>query len=305
MLASKFWMKLAQLGLLPSFVREQSFEAFLQTFPLHMQTTSGNEVVIEFRDVLYRLPNGQVLIQGLNLQVLRGETLVLLGRSGSGKTTSLKLINRLRNPSGGQVLVNGTPAADSDVIRLRRNIGYVIQDVGLFPHYTVERNIGLVPRLEGWPAERIQTRISELLHMVGLDEKIASRYPHQLSGGQRQRVGVARALAADPAILLMDEPFGALDALTRDQLQQEFLSLQQRLNKTVVFVTHDLREALRLGSRIALMESGRLVAVLSPSEFLQSTDPLAAAYVQAFGEGLNSVATRGAVEYGSAEQGSQ
>jgi osmoprotectant transport system ATP-binding protein len=258
-----------------------------------MQTISTNGPVIEFRDVLYILPNGQMLLRSLNLQVQRGETLVLLGRSGSGKTTTLKLINRLLNPSGGEISVNGAPTAESDVIRLRRSIGYVIQDVGLFPHFTVERNIGLVPRIEGWSSDRIHSRVEELLQMVGLDREISSRYPHQLSGGQRQRVGVARALAADPSILLMDEPFGALDALTRDQLQREFLSLQQRLNKTVVFVTHDLREALRLGSRIALMEAGQLVTVLPPHDFLRSTDSLAAAYVQAFGEGLNSVATRG------------
>jgi len=249
--------------------------------------------VIEFRDVAYALPNGQPLLSGLNLQVERGETLVLLGRSGSGKTTTLKLVNRLLTPSGGEVRVNGAPTAQSDVIRLRRSIGYVIQDVGLFPHFTVEKNIGLVPRIEGWSAERIHRRVGELLQLVGLAEQMASRYPHQLSGGQRQRVGVARALAADPAILLMDEPFGALDALTRDQLQREFLSLQQRLGKTVVFVTHDLREALRLGSRIALMEAGRLVAVLSPHDFLRSSDPLAAAYVRAFGDGLDTVANRG------------
>jgi osmoprotectant transport system ATP-binding protein len=258
-----------------------------------MQPTSANKPVIEFRNVVYTLPNGQPLLRGLNLQVQHGETLVLLGRSGSGKTTTLKLINRLLNPSKGKILVNGADTATSDVILLRRSIGYVIQDVGLFPHITVERNIGLVPRIEGWPADRIHSRVTELLQLVGLEEQIASRYPHQLSGGQRQRVGVARALAADPEILLMDEPFGALDALTRDQLQREFLSLQRRLNKTVVFVTHDLREALRLGSRIALMEAGQLVTVLSPQEFLQSADPLAVAYVQAFGEGLNSVATRG------------
>jgi osmoprotectant transport system ATP-binding protein len=259
----------------------------------NMQPTSANGPVIEFGNVFYALPNGQPLLRGLNLQVQRGETLVLLGRSGSGKTTTLKLINRLLNPGRGKILVNGADTATSDVIRLRRSIGYVIQDVGLFPHITVERNIGLVPRIEGWPTDRIHSRVAELLQLVGLEEQIAFRYPHQLSGGQRQRVGVARALAADPEILLMDEPFGALDALTRDQLQREFLSLQRRLNKTVVFVTHDLREALRLGSRIALMEAGQLVTVLSPQEFLQSTDPLAVAYVQAFGEGLNSVATRG------------
>lgn len=258
-----------------------------------MEPTSAGKPVIEFREVFYTLPNGRQLIQALNLAVQSGETLVLLGRSGSGKTTTLKLINRLLSPSRGQVRVNGKSVAESDVIRLRRSIGYVIQDVGLFPHYTVERNIGLVPRIEGWPAARIQPRAAELLQLVGLDPQMASRYPHQLSGGQRQRVGVARALAADPAILLMDEPFGALDAITRDQLQREFLSLQQRLNKTVVFVTHDLREALRLGSRIALMEAGKLVTVLSPREFLRSDDPLAAAYVKAFGEGLEAVANRG------------
>jgi osmoprotectant transport system ATP-binding protein len=242
--------------------------------------------VIEFRDVAYTLPNGTKLLSEFNLQVQRGETLVLLGRSGSGKTTSLKLINRLLTPSGGEVRVNGAPVADADVIRLRRGIGYVIQDAGLFPHYTVERNIGIVPRIEGWSAERIRDRVQELLRLVGLDAQLGTRYPHQLSGGQRQRVGVARALAADPPILLMDEPFGALDALTRDQLQREFLSLQQRLGKTVVFVTHDLREALRLGSRIALLEEGKLVTVVSPAEFLRSKDPLAAAYVKAFSDGF-------------------
>ena len=248
--------------------------------------------VIEFRDVSYRVAGTQVL-SGFNLLVEGGETVVLLGRSGSGKTTSLKLVNRLVTPTSGEVLVKGIPNGDGDLIRLRRSIGYVIQDVGLFPHFTVERNIGLVPKIEGWSEERIRARIQELLHMVGLNPEIASRYPNQLSGGQRQRVGVARALAADPEILLMDEPFGALDPLTRDELQREFLLLQQRLHKTVVFVTHDLREALRLGRRIALMEAGRLVTVLSPGEFLRSTDPLASAYVRAFGEGLESAANRG------------
>jgi len=248
---------------------------------------------IEFCDVSYALPNGHKLLSGLNLQVRRGETLILLGRSGSGKTTTLKLINRLLQPTSGRILVNGAPTVESDVIRLRRSMGYVIQEVGLFPHYTVERNIGLVPRIEGWSAERIQLRVAQLLELVGLDAAIVSRYPHQLSGGQRQRVGVARALAADPAILLMDEPFGALDALTRDQLQREFLSLQQRLHKTVVFVTHDLHEALRLGSRIALMEAGQLVGIFTPQEFLHSSDPLAAAYVQAFGNGTTPATSGG------------
>jgi osmoprotectant transport system ATP-binding protein len=247
---------------------------------------------IEFRDVSYRVADTQVLY-GFDLQVQSGETLVLLGRSGSGKTTSLKLVNRLLSPTSGDIRVKGVSNSEADVIRLRRSIGYVIQDVGLFPHFTVERNIGLVPKIEGWTDDRIRARVQELLQTVGLAADTASRYPHQLSGGQRQRVGVARALAADPEILLMDEPFGALDPLTRDELQREFLLLQQRLHKTVVFVTHDLREALRLGTRIALMEAGRLVTVLSPVEFLRSTDALAAAYVRAFGEGLESAANRG------------
>jgi osmoprotectant transport system ATP-binding protein len=253
---------------------------------------AAEDRVIEFRDVSFALPGVQVLA-GLNLEVQRGETLVLLGRSGSGKTTTLKLVNRLLSPTAGEVHVNGVPHSDGDPIRLRRGIGYVIQDVGLFPHFTVERNIGLVPKIEGWPEERIRARVQELLRAVGLEPAMAARYPHQLSGGQRQRVGVARALAADPAILLMDEPFGALDPLTRDELQREFLSLQRRLHKTVVFVTHDLREALLLGSRIALMEAGRLVTVLAPQEFMRSTDPWASAYVRAFVDGLQSVTDRG------------
>jgi osmoprotectant transport system ATP-binding protein len=258
-----------------------------------MELSPANEPAIEFREVAYTLPTGQALLSGFNLQVQRGETLVLLGRSGSGKTTTLKLINRLLVASAGDVRVNGVSNGASDIIRLRRSIGYVIQDVGLFPHFTVERNIGLIPRLENWPAGRIQSRVQELLQLVGLESNLASRYPHQLSGGQRQRVGVARALAADPAFLLMDEPFGALDALTRDELQREFLSLQQRLNKTVVFVTHDLREARRLGSRIALMDGGRLITVLAPEQFMQSTNDLAAAYVRAFAEGFDFAANRG------------
>ena len=253
---------------------------------------AASSPVIEFRDVSYRVAGTQVL-SGFDLHVQSGETIVLLGRSGSGKTTSLKLVNRLLSPTSGEVRVRGVSNTDGDVIRLRRSIGYVIQDVGLFPHFTVEKNIGLVPKIEGWPEDRIRPRVLELLQTVGLAPDIASRYPHQLSGGQRQRVGVARALAADPEILLMDEPFGALDPLTRDELQREFLMLQRRLHKTVVFVTHDLREALRLGTRIALMEAGRLVTVLAPAEFLRSTDSLAAAYVRAFGEGLESAANRG------------
>jgi osmoprotectant transport system ATP-binding protein len=243
---------------------------------------------IEFRNVSYRVAGTEVL-RDLTLQVQSGEILVLLGRSGSGKTTTLKLINRLVSPSSGEVLVNGVRNSETDVIQLRRRIGYVIQEVGLFPHFTVERNIGLVPKIEGWPASRIRERVQELLQLIGLSGEIPFRYPHQLSGGQRQRVGVARALAVDPPLLLMDEPFGALDPLTRDELQRELLALQSRLHKTIVFVTHDLREALRLGSRIGLMEAGKLVTLLQPEEFLRSTDPWALAYVRAFGDPLESI----------------
>jgi osmoprotectant transport system ATP-binding protein len=238
------------------------------------------QLAIEFRNVAYS-PNGAApILHDLNLAIERGETLVLLGRSGSGKTTTLRLINRLLSPTAGNIVIEGRSTRDWDVIRLRRMIGYVIQDIGLFPHFTVERNIATIPKLEDWPADRIQSRVNELLTLVGLDPQLASRYPRELSGGQRQRVGVARALAADPPILLMDEPFGALDPLTRTELQREFLSLQKRLRKTVVFVTHDVREALLLGDRIALMENGRLTTLCTPQEFRSSRNPLVAAYME-------------------------
>jgi len=238
---------------------------------------------VEFLDVCYRLPDGREILKRLSFAVARGEIMVLLGRSGSGKTTALKLVNRLLPQSSGEVRVEGRGTGDWDLIELRRHIGYAIQEVGLFPHYTVERNIALVPTIERWPEEKTRARVQELIRLVGLDSDIASRYPHQLSGGQRQRVGVARALAADPPILLMDEPFGALDPLTRSDLQREFLALQQRLGKTVLFVTHDLHEALRLGTRIALLEQGRLVSLTSAEEFLKSSEPLVVKYMEAFG----------------------
>jgi len=241
------------------------------------------DFAIQFRNAAYRLENGRELLHDLNLDVRRGETLVLLGRSGSGKTTTLKLINRLLTPSAGEVRVEGRTTREWDVIRLRRMIGYVIQDIGLFPHFTVARNIGLVPQIENWSPDRIRQRVEELLELVGLDTSLGQRYPRELSGGQRQRVGVARALAADPPLLLMDEPFGALDPITRAELQREFLALQGRLYKTVVFVTHDLREALLLGTRIALMEAGSLISANTPQEFVNSTEPMVAAYVAAFG----------------------
>jgi len=239
-----------------------------------------NDVVIQCRQVDYRLDDGRALVTGLSFGVERGETLVFLGRSGSGKTTTLKLINRLLEPTAGQVLVEGRPTTAWDPIRLRRRIGYVIQEVGLLPHMTVERNVGLVPALEGWEPERVRSRARELLALVGLEpERFASRRPHELSGGQRQRVGVARALAADPPVLLMDEPFGALDPLTRAEMQREFRSLQRRLNKTIAFVTHDVREALLLGTRIALLAEGRLVALHSGREFLHASEPEVADFV--------------------------
>jgi osmoprotectant transport system ATP-binding protein len=239
---------------------------------------------VEFRDTTYRLPSGAAILSGLNLKVAAGETLVLLGRSGSGKTTTLKLINRLLEPSEGEILITGRPSQSWDAIQLRRGIGYVIQDAGLFPHWTVERNVGLVPTLDRWPQDKIRARVREMLSLVGLPpEDFAGRRPSALSGGQKQRVGVARALAADPPILLMDEPFGALDPITRADLQREFRSLASRLKKTIVFVTHDVREALFLGSRVALLEQGRLIGVYAPAEFLKATEP----EIKAFADSLN------------------
>lgn len=207
---------------------------------------------------------------------------MLLGPSGSGKTTTLKLINALLMASSGTVSVEGRRIGEWDLIQLRRHIGYAIQDVGLFPHYTVKKNVALVPRLERWEPQRIEKRVTEVLQMVGLPvAEFGGRYPHQLSGGQRQRVGLARALAADPPILLMDEPFGAVDPLTRAELQREFRQLQQRLRKTVVFVTHDVSEALLLGDRIAVMDSGRLHAVYTPHEFAAAADSTIKPYLDA------------------------
>ena len=254
--------------------------------PQSMNMVQQPNAMIEFREVSYRLETGRPLLCDLNLQVRRGETMVLLGRSGSGKTTTLKLINRLLEPTEGQVLVDGCATTDADPIRLRRRIGYVMQEVGLFPNLTVERNVGLVPSLQGWSAERVRARLQEMLALVGLEpEHFATRYPRELSGGQRQRVGVARALAADPPLLLMDEPFGALDPLTRAEIQHEFQSLKQRLQKTIVFVTHDLREALMLATRVAFLEGGRLVGVYTPEEFRQVSNPVVAAYFKAFETG--------------------
>ena len=216
----------------------------------------------------------QVAVRDLNLEIPRGKTVVLLGRSGSGKTTTLRLINALCRPGSGEVTVEGRPTTDWEPHRLRRRIGYVIQEVGLFPHFTVERNIVLVPELERWDLARRRARVTELLTLVGLDpEGFRKRYPAALSGGQRQRVGIARALAVDPPILLLDEPFGALDPLTRADLQKEFSNLAHRLGKTVVFVTHDVREAMLLAHEIALFEEGRVVFHDKPEAFRSSSHP--------------------------------
>ncbi len=240
---------------------------------------TSSEYRIEFDHVGFTLADGRALLSDLTLGVRAGETLVLLGRSGSGKTTTMKLINRLLDPSQGEVRVEGRSTLEWDPIKLRRRIGYVIQEIGLFPHLNVEENIGLVPRLEQWQPDRIHDRVRELLNMVGLEpDRFGKRFPRELSGGQRQRIGVARALAADPPIILLDEPFGALDPITRRDLQQEFRALQHRLNKTMVFVTHDVREALALANRIALLKEGRLVLLSGAADLLNSTDPEARAF---------------------------
>jgi osmoprotectant transport system ATP-binding protein len=235
--------------------------------------------LVEFRGVSYEIA-GKPILSELSLQVSAGETLMLLGRSGSGKTTALKMINGMLFPTRGQVLVDSRPTTDWDPIKLRRRIGYVIQEVGLFPHFTVGENIGLVPKLEGWSPEDIAKRVNLLLDKVGMPPaEFRVRYPRQLSGGQRQRVGVARALGADPSLLLFDEPFGALDPVTRVELQQQFLALRRDFQKTSIFVTHDVREALLLGSNIALLASGRLDTFAPPQEFRNASSPEARAFL--------------------------
>jgi osmoprotectant transport system ATP-binding protein len=228
---------------------------------------------IEFIDVSYNTPLGVPLLARFSLTVKTGEVLALVGRSGAGKTTILKLINRLLVPSRGSVRVTGSDTRDWDPVRLRRSIGYVIQDVGLFPHLSVADNIAVVPRLEGWSTAKVLARVNELMALMDLPSALVTRWPDELSGGQRQRVGVARALAADPAVILMDEPFGALDPLTRAELHTEFRTLQRRLHKTTVIVTHDMGEALALADRIAVIEQGALIACDDAEVMLDAQDP--------------------------------
>jgi len=230
--------------------------------------------IVEFREVNYSA-GGRPVLENFNLAIEKGETVVLLGRSGSGKTTALKLVNGLIFPASGEVLVEGKSTKDWNSVELKRRIGYVIQEAGLFPHFTVAANIGIVPRLAGWHQEKITGRVTEMLANVGLPE-YAERYPRSLSGGQRQRVGVARALAAHPTLLLLDEPFGALDPVTRLDLQRQFRALRE----TALFVTHDIREALMLASRIALLCNGRLEVLAEPGEFLHSDNQEARAFLE-------------------------
>ncbi len=220
------------------------------------------------------------MLRGVDLDVFEGETIVLLGRSGSGKTTLLKTLNRLVSPSAGTITFEGRALTEWDPIVLRRRMGYVIQDAGLFPHWTVARNVGLVPRLSGTDAAAIDRRVDEMLDAVGLSPAdFRDRYPRELSGGQRQRVGIARALAADPPVLLLDEPFAALDPITRLELQRVFLDLRERVRKTALFVTHDVREALRMGSRIALLNQGVMERIEPPAEFRRADSPEARAFL--------------------------
>jgi osmoprotectant transport system ATP-binding protein len=235
---------------------------------------------LSFREVAFRV-DGRSVLEDFSLDVEPSETVALLGRSGSGKTTALRLINRMLEPTAGEIWIDGRRVSELDPIALRRRIGYVIQEFGLMPHWTIEQNVSLVPRLLGWPEDRLKQRARELLGQVGLEPDLfAARLPRQLSGGQRQRAGVARALAAEPPLLLFDEPFGALDPVTRREMQQQFLALRNRYRVAAVFVTHDIAEALALANRVAVLDRGRLETVLTPGEFFHATTPVARAFLE-------------------------
>jgi osmoprotectant transport system ATP-binding protein len=239
-----------------------------------------SDAVVRFDDAGFHHPGGEPILRHLDLAIEPGQLVALVGRSGSGKTTLLKLVNRLLLPTTGRVLVKGRDTRDWDGIRLRRSIGYVFQDVGLFPHMTVEENVAIVPRLERWASGRARARAHDLLELVGLPgATYAARRPHELSGGQRQRVGLARALATDPPVLLMDEPFGALDPVTRAEVRREFGRLQQQLGTTVILVTHDMAEAFALGARVGVIHAGELAACDTPSHVAASGDPRVRALV--------------------------
>lgn len=234
-----------------------------------MSGASPGEPQIILEHVWKRFENGSAAVRDLTLEVLRGETLVLIGPSGCGKTTTLRLVNRLEEPSEGRILFEGENTLDMNPDLLRQRMGYVIQGIGLFPHMTVEENVAVVPKLKKMDRRKVEEAVARCLELVGLPVQAwGKRWPRELSGGQRQRVGVARALAGDPEVILMDEPFGALDPLTREVLQDELLALKERLGKTIVFVTHDIREAMKMGSRIAILKEGRLVQVGEPLELL-------------------------------------
>lgn len=225
--------------------------------------------MLKFENVSKVYDDGFKAVDSVSFEIPKGELLVLIGPSGSGKSTTMKMINRMEPHTSGKISINGKDNNSYVASELRRGIGYVIQQIGLFPHYTIEKNIAIVPQLNGWSPDKIKPRVNELLELVGLDPKIyANRYPKELSGGQQQRVGIARALASDPEIILMDEPFSALDPLTREQLQGELISLQKKLNKTIIFVTHDMDEALKMGDRIAIMKDGKLLQLDTPEKLL-------------------------------------
>ena len=253
-------------------------------------TIEAPEPAIAFEQVGLTTPDGRVILDHVSLQIAQGSTTALLGRSGSGKTTLLRMVNRLIEPTAGRVMVEAKATTDWDPIALRRSIGYVIQETGLFPHFDAERNIGAVLEIGGRPKQEIAERARQLFTQVGLDyATFARRLPYQLSGGQRQRVGLARALAAEPKLLLMDEPFGALDPLTRAEMQDMLRELLLRLHKTVLLITHDLDEALYLASHIVLLEGGKVAANLPAGEFLHSQIPAVQAYVRAVHRGQEAV----------------